>query len=109
MQTRQACSRASLRVAASSDEGHYDFDLFTIGAGTGGVRASRFAANFGRHFLIKAHLRLAMLADTQVMSPHPSTTALAFLANWADPDCLIDGALLACWLIGHAYAPILSA
>ncbi|KAL8548100.1 hypothetical protein ACS0TY_007425 [Phlomoides rotata] len=27
--------------------GHYDFDLFTIGAGSGGVRASRFAANFG--------------------------------------------------------------
>ncbi|KAL0419820.1 UNVERIFIED_CONTAM: Glutathione reductase, chloroplastic [Sesamum radiatum] len=26
---------------------NYDFDLFTIGAGSGGVRASRFAANFG--------------------------------------------------------------
>lgn len=26
---------------------HYDFDLFTIGAGSGGVRASRFATNFG--------------------------------------------------------------
>ncbi|XP_030517712.2 glutathione reductase, chloroplastic isoform X2 [Rhodamnia argentea] len=26
---------------------HYDFDLFTIGAGSGGVRASRFAASFG--------------------------------------------------------------
>ncbi|KAK4732024.1 hypothetical protein R3W88_025012 [Solanum pinnatisectum] len=26
---------------------HYDFDLFTIGAGSGGVRASRFASNFG--------------------------------------------------------------
>lgn len=26
---------------------HYDFDLFTIGAGSGGVRASRFAAGFG--------------------------------------------------------------
>ncbi|PHT86803.1 Glutathione reductase, chloroplastic [Capsicum annuum] len=25
----------------------YDFDLFTIGAGSGGVRASRFASNFG--------------------------------------------------------------
>lgn len=25
----------------------YDFDLFTIGAGSGGVRASRFAANYG--------------------------------------------------------------
>jgi glutathione reductase (NADPH) len=27
----------------------YDYDLFTIGAGSGGVRASRFAANFGAH------------------------------------------------------------
>ncbi|XP_058105477.1 glutathione reductase, chloroplastic [Magnolia sinica] len=26
---------------------HFDFDLFTIGAGSGGVRASRFAANYG--------------------------------------------------------------
>lgn len=26
---------------------HYDFDLFTIGAGSGGVRASRYAANSG--------------------------------------------------------------
>ncbi|GFP95291.1 glutathione reductase chloroplastic [Phtheirospermum japonicum] len=25
----------------------YDYDLFTVGAGSGGVRASRFAANFG--------------------------------------------------------------
>ncbi|KAJ7955587.1 Glutathione reductase [Quillaja saponaria] len=28
-------------------ETHYDFDLFVIGAGSGGVRASRFSANFG--------------------------------------------------------------
>ncbi|KAL3726767.1 hypothetical protein ACJRO7_031635 [Eucalyptus globulus] len=26
---------------------HYDFDLFVIGAGSGGVRAGRFAANYG--------------------------------------------------------------
>lgn len=29
------------------DKKDYDFDLFTIGAGSGGVRASRFAANYG--------------------------------------------------------------
>ncbi|GMH02376.1 hypothetical protein Nepgr_004215 [Nepenthes gracilis] len=38
-------------VRAESENGaeprHYDFDLFTIGAGSGGVRASRFAANYG--------------------------------------------------------------
>ena len=32
-----------------SDEGEalYDFDLFVIGAGSGGVRASRFSAQYG--------------------------------------------------------------
>ncbi|CAN1334614.1 Glutathione reductase, cytosolic [Linum perenne] len=30
-----------------SEEAHYDFDLFVIGAGSGGVRASRFSSNFG--------------------------------------------------------------
>lgn len=43
--------RRPFAVRAESDNGadppHYDFDLFTIGAGSGGVRASRFAANFG--------------------------------------------------------------
>lgn len=29
------------------DDARYDFDLFVIGAGSGGVRASRFSASFG--------------------------------------------------------------
>ncbi|KAG6438264.1 hypothetical protein SASPL_103201 [Salvia splendens] len=50
------CAHRSCRftttVRAESTNGsepsaNYDFDLFTIGAGSGGVRASRFAANFG--------------------------------------------------------------
>ncbi|KAH9724575.1 glutathione reductase [Citrus sinensis] len=46
------CRRRHVAARAKSDNGaelpsHYDFDLFTIGAGSGGVRASRFAANFG--------------------------------------------------------------
>ena len=32
---------------ASAPTGEYDFDLFTIGAGSGGVRASRVAAAHG--------------------------------------------------------------
>ncbi|KAF7818389.1 Glutathione reductase, chloroplastic [Senna tora] len=44
--------RCTFTVRSESENGadaprHYDFDLFTIGAGSGGVRASRFAANFG--------------------------------------------------------------
>ena len=31
----------------SEVETHYDFDLFVIGAGSGGVRASRFSAQNG--------------------------------------------------------------
>lgn len=29
------------------DENQYDFDLFVIGAGSGGTRASRFSAQYG--------------------------------------------------------------
>ncbi|KAF3778065.1 Glutathione reductase [Nymphaea thermarum] len=44
--TRAESSLNGSDPAASS--GEYDFDLFTIGAGSGGVRASRFAAaNYG--------------------------------------------------------------
>lgn len=32
---------------SNQEESHYDFDLFVIGAGSGGVRASRFSAQFG--------------------------------------------------------------
>ena len=44
--------RRGIVVRSQSENGvealrPYDFDLFTIGAGSGGVRASRFAANFG--------------------------------------------------------------
>ncbi|CAH9051426.1 unnamed protein product [Cuscuta epithymum] len=45
---RFSTTRAESSNAASTEPPrHYDFDLFTIGAGSGGVRASRFAANFG--------------------------------------------------------------
>ncbi|KAH9324641.1 hypothetical protein KI387_004819 [Taxus chinensis] len=51
----------SLNIRAEADNGtttglrkkeEYDFDLFTIGAGSGGVRASRFASNFGARVAI---------------------------------------------------------
>nr|BAP47519.1 glutathione Reductase [Gentiana triflora] len=34
-------------VEKIDEEAHYDFDLFVIGAGSGGVRASRFSAQYG--------------------------------------------------------------
>jgi glutathione reductase (NADPH) len=36
----------------------YDFDLFVIGAGSGGVRASRIAAGFGARVAIAEHYRV---------------------------------------------------
>lgn len=53
----QSPPRRTFAVRAESQNGvdptgHYDFDLFTIGAGSGGVRASRFAANFGANAAI---------------------------------------------------------
>jgi glutathione reductase (NADPH) len=49
--------RRTFAVRAESQNGaepagQYDFDLFTIGAGSGGVRASRFASNFGANAAI---------------------------------------------------------
>ncbi|XP_018827269.1 glutathione reductase, chloroplastic-like [Juglans regia] len=41
-----ASARADSENGAETTR-HYDFDLFTIGAGSGGVRASRYAANSG--------------------------------------------------------------
>lgn len=37
--------RRSVAAAAAAADPAYDYDLFTIGAGSGGVRASRFAAS----------------------------------------------------------------
>ncbi|KAH0867965.1 hypothetical protein HID58_074987 [Brassica napus] len=47
---RKMLSDGELNNAAAAEEAtetHYDFDLFVIGAGSGGVRAARFSANNG--------------------------------------------------------------
>ncbi|KAG9452540.1 hypothetical protein H6P81_005444 [Aristolochia fimbriata] len=48
-QLYSTCTRFTTRAqsANGAEPQGYDFDLFTIGAGSGGVRASRFAANYG--------------------------------------------------------------
>jgi glutathione reductase (NADPH) len=54
-------SAGSLRPAAAGRVqavAGYDFDLFVIGAGSGGVRASRFAANYGARVAIAEDLRM---------------------------------------------------
>ncbi|KAG9142915.1 hypothetical protein Leryth_016279 [Lithospermum erythrorhizon] len=44
---RRRYRRFATTSAQSENSRKFDFDLLTIGAGSGGVRASRFAANFG--------------------------------------------------------------
>lgn len=46
--------------AAAEEDKQYDFDLFVIGAGSGGVRASRTAAGFG------AKVRIRRLIDALI-------------------------------------------
>ncbi|XP_006649445.1 glutathione reductase, chloroplastic-like [Oryza brachyantha] len=41
---RRPISASAAAPNGASSEGEYDYDLFTIGAGSGGVRASRFAS-----------------------------------------------------------------
>ncbi|KAG0489164.1 hypothetical protein HPP92_007975 [Vanilla planifolia] len=45
--TARAAADGGIENGAWGDIQHFDFDLFTIGAGSGGVRASRFAAGYG--------------------------------------------------------------
>lgn len=47
---------------SKQEEAHYDFDLFVIGAGSGGVRAARFSAQFGAKVLIKNFMCICVLA-----------------------------------------------
>ena len=52
-------AEAKSNGSSNGDHANYDFDLFTIGAGSGGVRGSRFAAqNYGKHFW---HSQLTLL------------------------------------------------
>ncbi|CAL8466053.1 g5589 [Coccomyxa elongata] len=44
-QSIQVRAESSGNGASANGSGQYDFDLFTIGAGSGGVRAARFAAS----------------------------------------------------------------
>ena len=67
-------------MASAAKDEKYDFDLFTIGGGTGGVRAARFAASdYGElcnssHMLLLTWLVLRQADQQQVEQ-------LATLAN----------------------------
>ena len=45
---------AAAAAPASADNTSYDYDLFCIGAGSGGVRASRMSASHGAKVAVRA-------------------------------------------------------
>ncbi|KAH9623552.1 hypothetical protein KSS87_011303 [Heliosperma pusillum] len=49
---RRRFTTARAESSSPGNGAHFDYDLFTIGAGSGGVRASRFAANFGANVAV---------------------------------------------------------
>ncbi|MDE1932188.1 MAG: FAD-dependent oxidoreductase, partial [Alphaproteobacteria bacterium] len=59
----------------------YDFDLFTIGAGSGGVAASRRAASYGARVAISEHLRVG---GTCVLRGCVPKKLLVYAAHFAD-------------------------
>ena len=42
-----------MATAAAPAAGTYDYDLFCIGAGSGGVRASRMSASYGAKVAVR--------------------------------------------------------
>jgi hypothetical protein len=58
-------------VAAVADAGQYDYDLFVIGAGSGGVRGSRFAASFGA----KVRWFFPLLLTLSILYPLPDASS----------------------------------
>lgn len=50
--TRASSSDGQNGAGAQKESFEYDYDLFAIGAGSGGVRAARFAANSGARVAI---------------------------------------------------------
>ena len=52
-----------MAAAASAEARQYDYDLFCIGAGSGGVRASRMSASFGAKVAVRTkHAGLLLAA-----------------------------------------------
>jgi len=59
----------------------YDYDLFTIGAGSGGVRASRMSAAFGAFFRTKTMQELYEAACEHRLMLAPANTEREVLAS----------------------------
>jgi hypothetical protein len=58
----------------------YDYDIFTIGAGSGGVRGSRFAASYGGWHNSPSCAAIFGRGSGRLLSPPPAQLAPACLA-----------------------------
>ena len=64
-------------MAAATSE--YDYDLFTIGAGSGGVRASRMSASYGGKVAVRTRCRKLC-----IFMPSELSTAMHVTAQRTD-------------------------
>ena len=60
---------------------HYDFDLFTIGIGSGGTRASRIAANHGAKVAAAVALENLAIFDEEGLNQHVQENSPLFRAE----------------------------
>lgn len=59
------------KMLRDGEQGEYDFDLFVIGAGSGGVRASRTSAGFGaKVWFFFIYILFLIKVLNQLSSPH---------------------------------------
>ena len=80
----------------------YDYDLFTIGAGSGGVRASRMSARFGARVAVAEERYLKVLAsDVEnglfIINVDPPAGPSPDLDNDGDVDAFDLALLLGSW------------
>lgn len=63
-------------MASAAKDEKYDFDLFTIGGGTGGVRAARFAStDYGMSsFILHLHYPPYLMHSTRLSLSQPDPT-----------------------------------
>src|SRR5436305_601532 len=57
-QEPSGASRRTAKVSAPSPQSEYDFDLFVIGRGSGGIRAARVASGYGARVMLAEEYRL---------------------------------------------------
>lgn len=70
---------------ANEESEQYDFDLFVIGAGSGGVRASRFSTQFGAKVINRIpNYILCNVFEYYLYNPYDCVCCEKNMWNWID-------------------------